>query len=141
MKALVHLAQPARCDVRVDLRRGYVGVSEHRLHRAEIGATVEQVGREGVAEAVRRHAAVERCFSQVTLQELPDRLARQRDAACRQEDLGTGPVPTREGRAREPEVVVEAGAGVAAERDDPLATPLSDHANAIGVEVEVALTE
>ena len=40
-------------DVRVALGRGEVGVPEHLLHGAEVGAALEQVGRERVAEQVR----------------------------------------------------------------------------------------
>ena len=54
--AEVRLAAAAVGDVRVALGRREVGVTEHLLHGAEIGATFEQVGREGVAQQVRMHA-------------------------------------------------------------------------------------
>src|SRR5437016_13959777 len=56
----VHLAQPAGCDVRIDLRRADVGVSEERLHDAEVGAAGEEVRRERVPERVRRDAEIGR---------------------------------------------------------------------------------
>ena len=37
----MEVAQARACDFGVDLRRGDVGVAEHRLHRAEIGAALE----------------------------------------------------------------------------------------------------
>ena len=54
--ALDGLAQPRPAHVGVDLRGREVGVAEHRLHRAQVGAAFEQVGREGVAQHVRRDA-------------------------------------------------------------------------------------
>ncbi len=75
MKAPMHLTQASRCDVRVDLRGGDVGVPEHRLHGTEIGAAVEEMGGERMPEAVRRDAAVERRAPEILLQELPDGLA------------------------------------------------------------------
>jgi hypothetical protein len=40
-------------DVGVDLRRGHVGVTEQLLDHPEVGATLEEVGGEGVPERVR----------------------------------------------------------------------------------------
>jgi hypothetical protein len=45
-------------DVGVNLCGGDVGMPEQHLHHAQIGAVVEQVGGEGVAQRVRR----QRCF-------------------------------------------------------------------------------
>ena len=53
MKLPVHLAQPLARDVRVDLRRPDVGVAEHELHGAQVGAAFDEVGGEGVAQGVR----------------------------------------------------------------------------------------
>ena len=49
----VGLAPAPVGDVRVDLGRREVGVAEHLLDAAEVGAALEQVGRERVAEQVR----------------------------------------------------------------------------------------
>ena len=43
-------------DVGVDLRRRDVGVAEELLHRAQVGAAIEQVAGEGVAQDVRADA-------------------------------------------------------------------------------------
>ena len=43
-------------DVGVDLRRRDVGVAEELLHRAQVGAAIEQVAREGEAQDVRADA-------------------------------------------------------------------------------------
>jgi hypothetical protein len=48
----VHGAQVVAGDVGVDLRGGDVGVAEHGLDGAEVGAVLEQVGGEAVAELV-----------------------------------------------------------------------------------------
>ena len=40
----VHVLEPVGGDVRVDLRRGDVGVAEHFLHRAQVASAGEQVG-------------------------------------------------------------------------------------------------
>src|SRR5665213_91801 len=52
MRAVVDLAQAACVDVAVDLRRRERAVAEQLLDRAEIGAALEQVGGEGVAETM-----------------------------------------------------------------------------------------
>src|SRR4029453_934014 len=49
-------AQPLLDDVGIDLRRRDVGVAEELLHRAQIGATLQEVAGKGVAENVRRDA-------------------------------------------------------------------------------------
>src|SRR4029079_18378206 len=51
------LAQALSRQVRVDLGGADVRVTEHRLHRAQIGAVLEEVGGEGVTELVRGDAA------------------------------------------------------------------------------------
>ena len=53
----VEVAPPPVRDVRVQLGGGEVGVAEHLLHAAEVGAALEQVRREGVAQQVRVDAA------------------------------------------------------------------------------------
>ena len=57
--------------VRVDLRGGDVGVAQQHLHHAQVGAVVEQMGGEGVAQHVRRqrrmHARQHRVFLDLSL--------------------------------------------------------------------------
>ena len=50
MEAVVDLAESRFENVRVDLRRREIGVAEHRLNRAQIGATLEKMGRERVSQ-------------------------------------------------------------------------------------------
>ena len=53
MKLPVNLFQPFARDMSIDLRGGNVGMSEHQLHRAEVGAVCEQVRGKGMPEHVR----------------------------------------------------------------------------------------
>ena len=53
MSVEVGLAPAAVGDVRVALGRSEIGVPEHLLHGSEVGAALEQVRRERVAEQVR----------------------------------------------------------------------------------------
>jgi len=49
---VVGLGQVLEVESGVHLRRGDVGVAEHRLHRAQIGAVVQKMGRKRVAQKV-----------------------------------------------------------------------------------------
>ena len=51
---VVNLAQTLAQNVRVYLRGGNVGVAEHHLQAAQVGAALEQVRGETVAQHVRR---------------------------------------------------------------------------------------
>lgn len=53
MMLLMQCLQPRLRDMRVNLRGGEVGVAEEHLDHAQIGAVVEQVRGEGVAQGVR----------------------------------------------------------------------------------------
>src|ERR1700759_1537018 len=55
-KPVVEGAQVAARQVRVDLGRADVGVAQHGLHGAQIGAALDEVGRERVPQLVRRDA-------------------------------------------------------------------------------------
>ena len=86
-------AHARAADVRVDLRRRDVGVAEHRLHRAQVGAALDEVGRERVAQLVRRDVAAREPHagaSRVAAQQLPEPLARHRPAALGQEQRALG---------------------------------------------------
>ena len=61
MRAIVDAAEAAAVDVRVDLRRRERAVAEELLDHAQVGAALEQVRGEGVAELVRvRRQAAQR---------------------------------------------------------------------------------
>src|SRR5690349_7741254 len=81
MKRLVHGPQVVAVDVRVQLRGGEVRVAEHFLDGAEVGATLEQVGRERVPQGVRRHPLRQPGEPRRTLDDAPRAYARQGRAA------------------------------------------------------------
>ena len=53
MKTIVQRPHPRIEDVRVDLRRRQIRMAEHHLDRAQVGAALEQMRRERVAQHVR----------------------------------------------------------------------------------------
>ncbi len=55
MRLEVQLPTPPIGYVGVELRRRKVGVAQHLLDRAEVGAALEQVRGEGVSQEVRVH--------------------------------------------------------------------------------------
>ena len=59
MKPVVDRAQPRLEHVRVDLRRRQVGVAEHHLNGAQVGAALEQVRRERMPQHVRAERRAE----------------------------------------------------------------------------------
>src|SRR5438105_12345638 len=69
-------------DVRVDLGGGDVRVPEHRLHGAQIGAALQEMGGEAVAQRVRMHVAQARGGA-VAAEQLPESLPRHAPAAVR----------------------------------------------------------
>lgn len=46
--------QPRFGDVRINLRGGEIAVAEQHLHHAQVGAVIDEMGRKGVAQGVRR---------------------------------------------------------------------------------------
>src|SRR5262245_49175127 len=81
VETIVDRAQPRVEDVCVDLRRRQIGVAEHQLNRAEVGAALEQVRREGVAQDVRTQRPRQLRGARVALQDLPEPDTAQRTAA------------------------------------------------------------
>src|ERR1700683_751744 len=77
MMRLINLLQSFFDHVRVNLRGGYIGMAKHHLHRAEIGAAVEQVSRKAVPQHVRRQRFAQPGLSAVQRQILPERNAVQ----------------------------------------------------------------
>src|SRR5262245_28475589 len=81
MEPIVHRAQARFEDVRVDLRRGQIGMAEHHLNRAQVGAALEQMRRERVPHDVWAQRAPQAGLASVALQNLPEADARQRSTA------------------------------------------------------------
>src|SRR5881394_3687078 len=95
--AEVELAAAAIADMRVELGRGEVGVAEHFLDAAQVGAAFEEVGCERVPEQVRVDAlGVEAGFLGKPAQDEEDAGAREATALRVEEELGTAaPVEMR----------------------------------------------
>ena len=72
MKLVMHRLQPLLINVGVDLRRRNIGVSEHFLDDAQIGAVAEQMGRETVTEQMRINVRLEPGTPRHRLHDLPD---------------------------------------------------------------------
>src|ERR1700676_1715504 len=68
MKGAMHLAQMAFREMRIDLRRRDVAMTEHLLHRAEVGAALEQMGREAMPERMRTHPREARIVGRPSLE-------------------------------------------------------------------------
>ena len=124
----VRLAASAIRHVRVALGRPEIGVAEHLLHRAEIGAALEEVRREGVAEEVRVDATrLEPCaFGQLAKDQ--ERAGAGERAAARVEEQ-LGPVAPVEMGPAEGEVAAHGLGGRPPERDEPFLAALSEHAH------------
>src|SRR3954468_5937686 len=111
--------------VRVELGGGEVGVAEHLLDAAKIGAALQQVRRERVTEQVRMDALrLEPRLLGEPAKDQEGTGTRQRAAARVQEELGTAP-PVEVGAAHR-DVAAERVHGGAPQRDEPLLRALAD---------------
>ena len=61
VELLVNALEAGCLDMGVDLGGGDIGVAEHFLDGAEVGAVLEEVGCEGVTQGVRRYSARDSC--------------------------------------------------------------------------------
>ena len=136
----IQLPTPPIGYVGVELGRGEVGVAEHLLDGAEVGAALEQMGGERVAEQVRVNAVrVEPGFLGQLAQDQERARAGERAAAGVQEELG--PVAAVEVRPAAREVAPQGLGGVPADGHDALLAALADHAHEPVVQVDARLVE
>src|SRR5580704_13070997 len=70
-------------DVSVDLSRRQVAVPEKHLHHAQIRAVVQQMGRKGMPQGMRRELFLDAGLFGIPLDDVPERLARHAVAAAR----------------------------------------------------------
>ena len=91
--------QPFGRHMGVDLGGGDVGMAQHLLQRAQVGAMVQQVGREGVAQHMGRDPARIDVGRQRRPPSAAGRSAGGSDARCRR---GTGTARARRRRRRGP---------------------------------------
>ena len=81
MILFVHLAQILAIDVRVNLGRGNIDVPEHFLDRAQVGAALQQMCGEGMAEGMRRHVLRDAGALDVSAENLPSAHSGERQPA------------------------------------------------------------
>ena len=68
MRLLVDVLELILDDVGVDLGRAEILVAQQFLHAAQVGAVVKQMGRERMAQLVRREVGGQAAFDEVALQ-------------------------------------------------------------------------
>lgn len=133
------VVQALAADVRVDLGGRDVGMTEHGLHRAEVGAPFEEVRREAMAQFVRVDVLHDPRDGRVSLDVLPERLSGEWPTAHAEEHHPrvhaarlVGPSRTYVG-----EVVSNRCYRDVPERDDPALLSLAECAQESGLELEV----
>jgi hypothetical protein len=136
----VRLAPASIRNMGVELRRAEVGVAEHLLDAAEVGAALQQVRGERVAEEVRVDPlGVEPGLRRQAPED------EERAGPCERSALGVeeelGPVAAVEVRPPAAEVAAQRLDRLAAERDDALLVPLPHATDRATLEVDAAPLE
>ena len=67
--------QSLACHMRINLRRGNIGVPEQQLHDPQVGAMVEQVSCEGMAQCMRGQRLGYTGLARVAFDQIPESLA------------------------------------------------------------------
>src|SRR2546421_6219798 len=127
MRAVVDLSQARSVHVAVHLRGGERAVAEQLLDRAQVGAALEQMRRERVAQAVR-------------VWKQPPERARVEPTPARGEEKRVHRA-ARQLRPRVAEVDRPAVGGLLAQRHDPLLVALAPDAEELLLEVDVDQVE
>ena len=86
----MNIAEAPAGDVGVNLSGAYVGVAEEFLDHAQVGAMLEQVGREAVPEGVRGDVANDAGTTNTPFHSQPQGHRGERRAALSEEDIGGG---------------------------------------------------
>src|SRR5437660_9296837 len=140
MRLEIQLSTAAVGYVRVQLGRREVGMAEHLLNGAKVGAALEQVRREGVAEEVRMDALrLEPGFGGEPAEDQERARAGEPAAARVQEELR--PVTRVEVRTAAREITPQRLRGGAADRHNALLAPLADAADEPRMEVDISFRE
>ena len=79
----VQLFEPLARDVGINLRRRDIRMAEQQLHYAQIGAMVDEMGSEGVAQGVGRDGFADTCDDGAAFNQIPECLSRHGAAARR----------------------------------------------------------
>src|ERR1051325_2565484 len=83
----VHFFKPRAVHMGIDLRGRDIRMSEHRLHRPQIRAALEQVSCERMAQGMRCHSFIDPRRESVSSDELPKSLPGQRFAGARDKEV------------------------------------------------------
>jgi hypothetical protein len=136
MMATVHVAQIFAIDVRVDLGRRNVDVTQQLLNGGQIGPTLEQMRGKRVPQGVRGDAALNACATGGYLHEIPDTLPTDRLAARIQEDM-PGAATTIELTPHPRQIAAQCAHGRAADGHKALFATLAEDQKQTLVEIEV----
>src|SRR5262245_22380578 len=136
VEGVVHAAEGGRWEVRVDLGRRDVGVAQHGLHGAEVGAVLQQVAGERVTKHVGRDAAAHAGHRGGPADDDPERLARE-GAAAQAEKEPSGVSAPGQPWPDLCEVSLEPGRGLVAQRDQALLAALARADHVTGREIYV----
>ena len=137
VRALEGGTQGAVAEMGVDLGRRHRRVAEQLLHDAQVGAALEQVRREGVAQDVRRHGLLDADSSRVPAHDPEHALAGDAAAARVEQECGRFLLLAEE-RPAAGEVATGGVGREAAHRDDALAPALALDAHEAALEIEIA---
>src|SRR5438105_8317903 len=140
MRLEIQLPTPPIGYVGVELGRGQIGVAEHLLDAAQVGAALEQMRRERVPQQV--------WVDTLRLEPRPPReLSEEQERAGPRECAAAGiqeqlrAVALVQERPPVRQVAAQRLGGLARERDDALLAALAEHADEPVVEVDCALLE
>src|SRR5437870_3741035 len=136
MEPSVHGQQRRRRQVRVDLGGRDVGVAEHGLDRAQVGAALEQMARERVPEDVGRDALAQARLGGGATHDRPERLPREAPPA-RVHEQAAAVADAGIQRADVPEVTAHPLRGFAADRHETLLSPLAHADHVARAQVDV----
>lgn len=114
-------------------------MAEHELHCSQVGAVLDEVGCEGVAQNVRAEGRSNSCADSVLAEDFPESLASEGASAMVEEDLGAA-FPY-EIRATFFEKVVEPVGGGVAEGDQAFLATFADNSDEGRIQVQLVETK
>jgi len=129
-------AETVTGNVGVDFRRADSGVAEQFLDNAEIGAMLQKMGGETVAEHVGSNVASEAGTTDALFDAEPKCNGGKRGAAFGQENVAGGFLRDQFGTASI-DKALDCGDGLSAERNDAFLVAFADHVDETGFEVQL----
>src|SRR5690606_28515932 len=121
----MQLPQALPCDVGINLRSRYVGVSQQHLHDSEVRAMIEQVGGKCVTQDVRRQGGMDVRPQRVLAYELPECLAGHGSGPARHEE-GVGSLRSQQGRPGFFQIALDPILGFRTHRPQAVLAPLAE---------------